>query len=51
MLGYGLDVARPLRIEFPGALHVTARGNAREANYRDDADRAGFLHTEASAPA
>ena len=37
-------MARPLRIEFPGALyHLTARGNAREAIYRDEADRAAFL--------
>jgi len=33
-------MARPLRIEFAGALyHVTARGNAREDIYRDDEDR------------
>lgn len=37
-------MARPLRIEFAGALyHATARGNAREAIYRDDADRQWFL--------
>ncbi len=37
-------MARPLRIEFAGALyHVTARGNAREDIYRDDADRQQFL--------
>jgi len=37
-------MARPLRIEFAGALyHVTARGNARENIYRDDADRQQFL--------
>jgi putative transposase len=37
-------VARPLRIEFPGALyHVTSRGNAREAIVRDDADRQMWL--------
>ncbi len=37
-------MARPLRIEFPGALyHVTARGNARQAIFLDDADRHGFL--------
>ena len=37
-------MARPLRIEFPGAIyHVTARGNAREAIFRDDADRDLFL--------
>lgn len=37
-------MARPLRIEFPGALyHVTSRGNARAAIYIDDADRRRFL--------
>lgn len=37
-------MARPLRIEFPGALyHVTARGNAREKIFLDDADRVTFL--------
>jgi len=37
-------MARPLRIEFPGALyHVTARGNQRNAIYRDDSDRIAFL--------
>jgi len=37
-------MARPLRIEFPGAsYHVTSRGDRREAIYEDDADRAGFL--------
>jgi REP element-mobilizing transposase RayT len=37
-------VARPLRIEFPGALyHVTARGDGREAIYVGDADRGDFL--------
>ena len=37
-------MARPLRIEFAGALyHVTARGNAREDIYRDDEDRPQFL--------
>ncbi|MDX8400228.1 MAG: transposase [Gallionellaceae bacterium] len=37
-------MARPLRIEFSGALyHVTARGNARESINRDDADRQQFL--------
>ena len=37
-------MARPLRIEFPGAIdHVTARGNAREAVFHDDADRELFL--------
>lgn len=37
-------MARPLRIEFSGALyHVTARGNAKEDIYTDDADRQQFL--------
>jgi len=37
-------MARPLRIEFAGALyHVTSRGNAREAIYRTDEDRQQFL--------
>lgn len=38
-------MARPLRIEFPGALyHVTARGNRRERIYVDDADRLAWLN-------
>lgn len=33
-------MARPLRIEYPGALyHVTSRGNARAAIYVDETDR------------
>ncbi len=37
-------MARPLRIQFPGALyHVTARGNAQENIYADDNDRVAFL--------
>ena len=37
-------MARPLRIEYPGAVHhVTARGNARKRIYKDDADRETFL--------
>jgi REP element-mobilizing transposase RayT len=37
-------MARPLRIEFPGAVyHVTSRGNARQAIFIDDEDRGGFL--------
>jgi hypothetical protein len=37
-------MARPLRIEFPGALyHVTARGNARQDIFLDDEDRNRFL--------
>ena len=37
-------MARPLRIEFPGALyHLTARGNRRQAIFVDDADRTAFV--------
>ena len=37
-------MARPLRIEFPGAFyHVTSRGDRREAIYEDDEDRVAFL--------
>lgn len=37
-------MARPLRIEYPGAVyHVTARGNARQAIFLDDEDRKSFL--------
>ena len=37
-------MARPLRIEFPGALyHVTSRGDGREDIYRADGDRRMFL--------
>ncbi|HEY4732454.1 MAG TPA: transposase [Gammaproteobacteria bacterium] len=37
-------MARPLRLEFPGALyHLTARGNERRDIYRDDGDRVRFL--------
>jgi putative transposase len=37
-------MARPLRLEFPGALyHVTTRGNARQAIFLDDEDRQRFL--------
>ena len=39
-------MARPLRIEYPGAVyHVTSRGNARRKIYLDDDDRAFFLTT------
>ncbi len=39
-------MARPLRIEYPGAVyHITARGNARAKIYNDAADRAEFLAT------
>ena len=37
-------MARPLRIEFAGALyHFTARGNAQQDIYLDDDDRNNFL--------
>jgi len=37
-------MARPLRIEFAGAIyHVTARGNERRAIVRDDVDRLKWL--------
>lgn len=37
-------MARPLRIEYPGALyHVTSRGNAREPIFLSDIDRELFL--------
>jgi len=37
-------MARPLRIEYPGAIyHVTSRGNARQSIYQDDKDRQRFL--------
>ena len=39
-------MARPLRIEYPGAVyHVTGRGNEKKANFRTDADRMAFLDT------
>jgi len=37
-------MARPLRLEFPGAVyHVTSRGNARQAIFLDKDDRESFL--------
>jgi putative transposase len=43
-------MARPLRIEYPGAVyHSTSRGNARQAIFFDDADRRGFLEILARA--
>jgi hypothetical protein len=37
-------MARPLRIEFSGALyHITSRGNNRTTIYRGDKDHRGFL--------
>jgi len=38
-------MARPLRIEFPGAVyHVTSRGDRREPIFEDDKDRAVLLN-------
>jgi putative transposase len=43
-------MARPLRLEFPGALyHVTCRGDRREPIYRDDDDRRMHLNVLAQA--
>jgi hypothetical protein len=42
-------MARPLRLQFPGALyHVTARGDRRGEIFRDDRDRDRFLELLAS---
>jgi REP element-mobilizing transposase RayT len=39
-------MARPLRIEYPGAVyHVMARGNQGRVIYQDDRDRRRFLET------
>jgi REP-associated tyrosine transposase len=39
-----VSMARPLRIEYPGALyHLTSRGNGRAAIFLDDSDRQVFL--------
>jgi len=37
-------MARPLRIEYPGAVyHITTRGNAHQDIFLDDADREKLL--------
>ena len=37
-------MARPIRLEYPGALyHITARGDRRDDIYENDADRKSFL--------
>jgi len=37
-------MARPLRIEFPGAVyHVTSRGDRREPIFVDEVDRRALL--------
>jgi REP element-mobilizing transposase RayT len=39
-----MEMARPLRIEFPGAVYyVTSRGNERSLVFRDETDRLAFL--------
>lgn len=38
-------MARPLRIEFPGAVyHITSRGNEKKEIFRNDHDREDFLN-------
>jgi REP element-mobilizing transposase RayT len=37
-------MARPLRLEYPGAIyHITSQGDRREAIYDGDEDRLTFL--------
>ena len=39
-------MARPLRIEYPGAVyHITSRGNEKKPIFKDDSDRESFLST------
>jgi len=39
-------MARRLRVQYPGAIyHVMNRGDRREAIFRDDQDRRGFIRT------
>jgi REP element-mobilizing transposase RayT len=39
-------MARPLRIEYPGAVyHVTFRGNEKKPVFKDEQDRLNFLNT------
>ena len=45
-MDYVRGMARPLRIEFSGALyHVTSRGDRREPIFEDDEDRRMYLRT------
>jgi len=38
-------MARPLRIEYPGAVyHITSRGNEKKEIFRDNVDRESFLN-------
>jgi putative transposase len=42
-------MARPLRINFPGAIyHITSRGDHDETIFKDDADRQAFVDTLAA---
>ena len=44
-------MARPLRIEFDGALYrVTSRGNERKAIFRDELERKLFLDIPVKSP-
>ena len=39
-------MARPLRIEYPGAVyHVTSRGNEKKPVFKNDHDRENFLNS------
>lgn len=41
-----LAMARPLRIQYPGAVyHITSRGNEKKSVFKDDQDRENFLIT------
>jgi putative transposase len=41
-----IAMARPLRIEYPGAVyHVTSRGNEKKLIFKDDTDRENLLNT------
>jgi putative transposase len=45
-------MARPLRLEYPGALwHVTSRGDGQERIFADDPDKLGFLEVLGEAAA
>jgi hypothetical protein len=45
-------MARPLRIEYPGAIyHVLSRGDRREAIFRAEADRKLSLEIRPDLPA
>ena len=46
LLGDWVAMARPMRIEYEGAVyHVMARGNQGRAIFDDDADRKAWLET------